>query len=1125
MKRTVLLSLLIIIVSPTVQGQTPALNKYYQEKIRSTVSLGKSLAETNEYEEAVKSYTEAIDLADKRKDDGDAAFYVSDRSIYDVLTVYYYSRGDKNQARSFLESFIGFNEVFLKEYLNKGGIDVLQYNTQTIIRYLSVISMAINGNDFEYALKYAQLAEEMGAKSLGEDNSNYALILDVLAVNLDRCGEYQTALEYSLKSLSIQEQKAGEMTSAYATTLDNISTIYNDLGQYTDALEYSLKALAIRKSIEGENSENYITSVHNTGTCYLYLGDFKKGLEFLNKAKELTERTAGKDNNAYASSLNNIASAYMSMGDFFSAKDILCEVLDLRKRLIGEKSMDYITSLGNLAICYSEIGDYAKAIEADRRILTALEEIFGRQHPQYAITLNNMAICYEAIGDPERALHYHIEASEIRKSTLGENHPYYASDLNNIGLCMRRMGNHDKALEYYLKALSIVEGLYGSAHPLYSQILSNIPPPYFDKQDFENAYAYCIKAKEAVESNLGKNHPNYANVLSNIGQYHLIKGEYSDAINNYLEALLIKRKAYGDYNPDVEDCLYLLAGLYFNQEEPQKAEEYFAQSQLCMQQMVTRVFSTVGERQRELFWRKYGSYYPIGIYSYAKAINTGGMNGVAYDCALMSKGLLMNTEISMRTLIQESGDQASIDLYDEILHNKGLFDKLQQSETPDLSALNSLSESIENKERELAKRCSVYGDYTHAIKSKWTDVRSALGPNDLSIEFVSYDMADTTRYLALTLRNSYDKPHLINLFTNKELERISPKAYYKSDELTKLIWNKLQDELAGIKEIYFSASGELNNIAIESLMSIDGENRLADTYKFHRLSSTRNIPLLRSKAKNENAVLYGGIRYDIITPSYSETTQINEDLLVLPYTEQTSVLQHYRGGVDYLPNTKTEVNNIASLLQRHRIKTAVYTAEKGTEESFKKLSGTPISVIHIATHGFYWTEREFERRIETVPLHSLRGQNPQNLLHEDKALSRSGLLFAGAERTLKGTDMASSFNDGVLSAKEIAHMDLRRTNLVVLSACQSALGELTGDGILGLQRGFKKAGVQTLVMTLWEVDDEATRLFMEQFYGELTKGKSKLDAFNHAQGYLQRYNNGGHDYSDPHYWAAFIMLD
>ena len=188
-------------------------------------------------------------------------------------------------------------------------------------------------------------------------------------------------------------------------------------------------------------------------------------------------------------------------------------------------------------------------------------------------------------------------------------------------------------------------------------------------------------------------------------------------------------------------------------------------------------------------------------------------------------------------------------------------------------------------------------------------------------------------------------------------------------------------------------------------------------------------------------------------------------------------------------------------MKKKKVKTTVYEGSAANEESFKALSGKDIEMLHVATHGFFLPTDE-----------KLTG---------DQSLIQSGLLFSGANYAWQNQPVPEGIEDGVLTAKEISFMDLRKTDLVVLSACQTALGEITGEGVFGLQRGFKKSGVRTIIMSLWPVDDNATLLMMTEFYTNLTKGMSKREAFLAAQNKVKTTEG----FANPRFWAAFIMLD
>ena len=212
------------------------------------------------------------------------------------------------------------------------------------------------------------------------------------------------------------------------------------------------------------------------------------------------------------------------------------------------------------------------------------------------------------------------------------------------------------------------------------------------------------------------------------------------------------------------------------------------------------------------------------------------------------------------------------------------------------------------------------------------------------------------------------------------------------------------------------------------------------------------------------------------------------------------------GAVD-LPATLAEANDIADTMDKARYEESLTTGEEGTEASFKALSGQRKKIIHVATHGFYWTGAEAEKVGRFLGRLELMESGNDNRIKEDKSLSRSGLLFSGANNALtQGYRKRDGVDDGILTAREIAGMDLRGTDLVVLSACQTGLGEVSGEGVFGLQRGFKKAGVNALMMSLWKVDDEATSMLMREFYDNyLTKGLDLQHSLHEAQKAVREY--------------------
>jgi CHAT domain-containing protein len=387
-------------------------------------------------------------------------------------------------------------------------------------------------------------------------------------------------------------------------------------------------------------------------------------------------------------------------------------------------------------------------------------------------------------------------------------------------------------------------------------------------------------------------------------------------------------------------------------------------------------------------------------------------------------------------------------------------------------------------------------------------------------------------YCALLLRHDSQYPELIPLFEEKEVSSFLSSSegnitnqtydfYSNGDTISQLVWSKIQPKIKEGKTIYFAPSGLLHQLAIEYL-PYDENHTMSDVYNMVRLSSTREIALNKQNAEYTTATIYGGIAYDLeedVLLAESEN-YATENLLASRSIENDTL---NRGNVKYLPGTKIEAEHINSLLQENNITAKLYTAAKANEESFKSLSGKHSNILHIGTHGFTWTDSVAKK--QDYFSQRMRMQMLSEDKHHDTSidpLNRCGLLFAGANIALQGNskNLPEGVQDGILTAKEISLMDLRDANLVVLSACETAKGDITSEGVFGLQRAFKMAGVQTIIMSLWKVNDQATQLLMTEFYNNwIGKHQSKRDAFRNAQNTVRA------KYEEPEYWAGFIMLD
>lgn len=508
---------------------------------------------------------------------------------------------------------------------------------------------------------------------------------------------------------------------------------------------------------------------------------------------------------------------------------------------------------------------------------------------------------------------------------------------------------------------------------------------------------------------------------------------------------------------------------------------------------------------------------------------TIGINGsVSYDAALFQKSILMRQKLSIQNNILLSNDQDLKDAFEKYNHE-----------------IRSSSDSSLIAESNCMYLYSLHPEYVRSFNiPTWKEVKQMLGKNELAIEYsIANDLITGDRYyVAVLLRNNSDFPiierlckceDLISAVTGQIDERGFPISLYEDKVLLyNLLWAPIEKYLKGVNTVYYSPYECLNNVNMEIATKKCSEKNVGEEYLLYRVTSTSEL----TKDKTNfirNAVIFGDIDYNtkltiIDNPTYSSS--INND-----YSKMRGSMG---GSWIYLPNTKREIESIQKRLQDNSISTTIYKAETGTEDMFKSLSSSAPDILHLATHGFYYTPEQASQYQYFSSTNSI----------PDNVGIRSGLILSGANHAWNGENLPQD-EDGILTAEEICGMNLSGTKILTLSACQTALGDIVSDGVYGLQRSFKIAGVSSIVMSLWQVDDEATYLMMDKFYTELAKGKEKHEAFRIAQTFIRvwaekkvkelkadidglpyevqqkRKNQYGGRLYPEYYFGAFVMLD
>jgi CHAT domain-containing protein len=408
---------------------------------------------------------------------------------------------------------------------------------------------------------------------------------------------------------------------------------------------------------------------------------------------------------------------------------------------------------------------------------------------------------------------------------------------------------------------------------------------------------------------------------------------------------------------------------------------------------------------------------------------------------------------------------------------------------------------------------------------------SKLKENDIAIEFGYTFKASKKKYYAFLLSNKTSKPIFVNLCTQQQIDSLwhdsrqseinnTINQFYNNQKVYELIWKPLEKHLLGVSKIYFAPAGNLHKIAFQAFTNSHGE-KLSEKHQLIQVTSTSQLidERLYTINSNTSVVLFGGINYD------ADSTQLSQNKAFIQNDGLNYTFNTRGGKKEKFPKlqfTDIEVKSIATLFSSNS--TQLYTGNAATEEQFKQLgnySKPSPTILHLATHGFYYDE-------PTVNLNPSEDKAIDNYISQTNRfkeninpLLRSGLILAGANHTWQGKKPFKGLEDGILTAQEIANLNLSNTKLVVLSACESGLGDIkeNNEGIYGLQRAFKMAGVEYLLVSLWSIDDYTTQKMMKIFYTNLKEG------MNIEEAYKSMVKNIKDQYPDePFKWASFVLL-
>lgn len=637
---------------------------------------------------------------------------------------------------------------------------------------------------------------------------------------------------------------------------------------------------------------------------------------------------------------------------------------------------------------------------------------------------------------------------------------------------------------------------------------------YADFKKFDKAIACFDKAYNILYDKRTEDSPSkFASLLNKSEAYFMLK-RYDDAYATFSEYVETSRNKYGETSGTYSQALFTLANIEGARGNINEADSLFRMSMNCLLVNMKQLWRYSTPSQREQFWMETLNNLS-GMAAFA--IKCGNFDSelteTCYNALLFSKSLLLETEKSVVDIIRKEGTNDDIANYRNLLAVNNRLLVLRNNYEYNKLEIDSLTIQQRELEQQLSHKCQSYNEYETYLDINYEKVRNSLADHEVVVDFSDYQTEDSVRQYAAYI---YDKdkshPLLVKCFDQQQLDSLLDGmqnfTLYNYEQLqdraSKLIWNPIEASIAKGSTVYYIPSGVMHGIALEALPLSDGTT-LGQHYDFVRLTSAREIVNAHHSSKiNRTATLYGGLQYSLDPQKMEEESKAYEksDLAGLVRSE------YGVSGFKDLRNTKDEVKKIEKTLVDNGFSVKAYLGSKGNAESFVALDGKSPSIVHIATHGFYYTPDE--------------AKDKDFLCGYTDAMSLSGLVFAGGNAAWLGKKNVDGVLGGVLTAKDIANLDFKGTDLLVLSACKTGQGKVTAEGVFGLQRAFKKAGVGTIIMSLWNVDDKVTSEFMVAFYEQLT---DKANNWNKRKAFEQTKEIIRKEHPDPYYWAAFVMLD
>jgi CHAT domain-containing protein/Tfp pilus assembly protein PilF len=959
--------------------------------------------------------------------------------------------------------------------------------------------------DREQVAKWA--AVEQGSEIYGQ------------SMSLRRHGRYTEALQSGQRALAIFEKNLGPEHEFVADALLNVSSTYGAQANYGLAVPLNQRGLALKEKIFGLHDPTVATAVANLGLLYHVQGDYARALPLYQRSLAIDEEALGREHPEVATDLNNLASLYKDMGDYRRAAPMYERALATREKSMAPEHPLVANALNNLGEVYSELGYYGRAAPLYQRALAIVEKVLGAEHPYVAVLLNNLAQLYHNQGDYGPALPLYERSLAVRVKALGPDHPEVAQSLSNLAVLYKDQRDFARAMPLIQRSLAIDEKALGPEHATVAHDLNNLAFLYQYQGDTERAGQLFKRALTIIEKSLGAEHPALATSLSNLATMYKDEGDYARAVPLLQRALAIDEKAFGPEHPQVATDLNNRARLDEARGNYIEAVTFQQRANAVEEKNITQFLNTGSERQKQLYLDKLSASAKASVsLNVREAPNNADASRLALTVILQRKGRALDATSDQIAALRRRATPEDQKLLDQLTAAQSQLATLQLSNTGKLSPearrleIARLSLEQERLQDAISRHSAEFRAAAQPVTLN--AVRQALPAGAALVEIFVYQPLNAKaknteafgapRYVAYVLNRGDDVPRFADLgeavaidsdaakFRTALQTAKTPEAQVKElgRKLDERVMRPVRKLLGSAKRIFLSPDGALNLVPFDAFVNEDGRYLIED-YSFNYLTSGRDLLRLQVTGQSKDLPTV------VANPLFNMNSAMEEPasgqraigLLGTGNTANVEARTIDFSKLHYSPlaGTAAEAKSIGAVFPQARL-----WLQADATEALLKTVNSPL-ILHIATHGFFLPDKP-QTALANGP--QLAPSEPPPAAHQqENPMLRSGLILSGVKQRESGVG-----EDGVLTAQEAAGLNLFGTKLVVLSACETGLGDVqNGAGVYGLRRALVLAGSETQVMSLWQVSDDATRDLMIAYYTRLQAGAGRVAAIHQVQ--------------------------